>query len=103
MRMTHTYATMAVSPEVYNEVKMKLEAAGYQDQIHEQRGPGEQPLLDMHGIALEHEGACTTRGDQDAAVAMLLGLEDDLCLEHGEILRAGFRTIRERFGVKVIA
>lgn len=46
---THTYATLEVSPAAHAEILGKLQAAGYQDQIHEEDG---QVLIDMHGIAL---------------------------------------------------
>ena len=47
--MTYTYVIMEVSMEVYAEIKDKLEAAGYQHALHEERG---RIVLDMHGIAL---------------------------------------------------
>lgn len=47
--MTHTYAIMEVSQKAYDEIRGKLEAAGYSDQI-DQDGS-----LDMHGIALAVE------------------------------------------------
>jgi hypothetical protein len=52
VRVTHTYAILAVSPAAHREIKEKLEAAGYQDQIHEENG---EILIDMHGIALGKE------------------------------------------------
>lgn len=51
---THTYALMIVSPHTFNEVKAKLEQAGYDHAIL----PGEVPqfpVLDMHGIGLSQE------------------------------------------------
>jgi hypothetical protein len=48
--MTHTYALLDVSPAVYDEVRAKLAAGGYEDQFHHD---GEDPeVIDMHGIAL---------------------------------------------------
>ena len=49
MRTTHTLAEMALSPVAYDEVRRKLEAAGYQDAILE------EGLLDMQGIALTRD------------------------------------------------
>lgn len=51
MRTTRTYAIMHVSESAYNEIKAKLEAAGYQHAIH----GGAVVCLDMHGIALAKE------------------------------------------------
>jgi hypothetical protein len=53
IRQTYTYATIEVSHAAYVEIKAKLEAAGYQDQFHEDREDG--VLIDMHGIALKDE------------------------------------------------
>ena len=47
--MAHTYAELSVSEEAYNEIKGKLEDAGYKDSI-------EDDVIDMHGIALIKEG-----------------------------------------------
>lgn len=52
MRATHTYAILEVSAGAHREIKEKLEAAGYQDQLHEDHG---KILIDMHGIALSSE------------------------------------------------
>jgi hypothetical protein len=46
MRSTHTYAVLEISPEAHAEIKAKLLAAGYEDQIH-------GDTVDMHGIAVE--------------------------------------------------
>ena len=43
---THTYAILEVSPETYEEIKKKLEAASYQHAFH-------GDVIDMHGIALQ--------------------------------------------------
>lgn len=51
---TYTFAVMEVSPVAYEEIKKKLEEAGYQHAIRD-------GLLDMHGIALgleEKPGDC---------------------------------------------
>ncbi len=50
--MTHTYAILDVSPEMYAEVRAKLEAAEY---THAFLDDGEDPpheVLDLHGVAL---------------------------------------------------
>lgn len=44
--MTYTYAVLDVSREAYDEIRGKLEAAGYQHAFHDD-------LIDMHGIALK--------------------------------------------------
>lgn len=49
-RVTHTYATMEVSDEAYNEIKQKLLDADYHHAIDEDDG-----LLVMQGIALVRE------------------------------------------------
>lgn len=46
MRSTHTYVTLEVSQETYDEVRRLLLAADYQHVFHD-------GLIDMHGIALE--------------------------------------------------
>lgn len=55
--MTHTYAVLQVSATVYDEVKQKLEAAGYSHAFHTHEGEP-TPTIDMHGIGL-------TRGAED--------------------------------------
>lgn len=50
LNVTHTYALMDVSKATFDEIKKKLEDAGYQHAIHETEG--EPTALDMHGIAL---------------------------------------------------
>jgi len=52
--MTYTYALMDVSESTYNEIKKKLEDAGYQHALHDDRD-GDGVVLDMHGIALRLE------------------------------------------------
>lgn len=49
MRTTHTYALMEIPQEVFDLVREKLEAAGYEHAVHNDNG---QLCLDMHGIAL---------------------------------------------------
>lgn len=51
MTTAHTYAILDVSSSAFEEIKAKLEAAGYADQFIEKKG---EPLtIDMHGIALQ--------------------------------------------------
>ena len=45
-RTTHTYAELEVSPEAYDEIRSKLEAAGYTHAFME------DGAIDMHGIGL---------------------------------------------------
>ncbi len=45
IRSTHTYATLEVSAEAYDEIYKLLELADYQHAFHD-------GLIDMHGIAL---------------------------------------------------
>jgi len=46
MRATHTFAILEVSPAVYEEIREKLKAAGYQ---HAFMADGS---IDMYGIAI---------------------------------------------------
>ncbi len=55
MRVTYSYAKLRVSEATYDEIKAKLEAAGYADQFNFNLAASGLPLLNMHGIALEHE------------------------------------------------
>lgn len=59
MSYTHTYAILEVSETAYEEIKAKLEAAGYQHAFHEDREHG--VVIDMHGIALANQ----TGGEDD--------------------------------------
>lgn len=49
--MTHTYALLEVSDATYGEIEKALKAAGYDEAFHVQYDT-EQPVIDMHGIAL---------------------------------------------------
>ena len=58
--MTYTYAILDVSQRTYDEIRAKLNAAGWQQAIHEYDA---DEVLDMHGIALRVDsqqvpGAC---------------------------------------------
>lgn len=53
--MSHTYALLEVSPEAFEEIRAKLEAAGYDHAFQEDDG---RPVIDMHGIALQHPDEC---------------------------------------------
>ena len=48
--MTYTYAILPVSRKVFEEIRDKLTAAGYSDQIVEN-----DTVIDMHGLALQEE------------------------------------------------
>lgn len=52
MRTTHTYAILEISQAAYEEIKAKLEAAGYQHAFHDNDG---EIVIDMHGIAVKGE------------------------------------------------
>lgn len=56
-RTTHTFVILELSPAAYEEIKTKLEAAGYQDAFIEQDG---RTVIDLHGISV-------TDGDQTTA------------------------------------
>lgn len=47
---THTFVVLEVSHAAYDEIKGKLEAAGYDVMVKEKADGSE--LLDMHGLAL---------------------------------------------------
>ena len=50
MRATHTYAILQVSRRVYEEIRAKLDAVGYQQAFHLLP---EGEVIDMHGIAIQ--------------------------------------------------
>lgn len=43
--LTHTYSILPISKQAYDEIKKKLEEAGYQEQFHGDR-------IDMNGLAI---------------------------------------------------
>lgn len=51
--MTYTYVVLKISPLAYEEIKSKLEAAGYQHAFHDEGEDG--IVIDMHGIAVARE------------------------------------------------
>lgn len=54
--MTYAYALLDVSPACYQEIKAKLQAAGYGHVFHQDRdGDRVSTVIDMHGIALREE------------------------------------------------
>ena len=50
--MTYTYAILELSKSAYDEIRIRLEVAGYTDQFHENKSDTENPIIDMHGIAV---------------------------------------------------
>lgn len=50
LRQTRTYVILEISQAAYDEIKAKLEEAGYQHTFHESNEHG--LVIDMHGIAL---------------------------------------------------
>jgi hypothetical protein len=57
MRTTYTYAILDVSQAAFEEIKAKLEAAGYQHAFGEDDG---RTVIDMHGIAVAPEDSTDT-------------------------------------------
>jgi len=55
VRTTYTYAILNISEAAYEEIRAKLEKAGYQHAFHENEDAPVSPLIDMHGIALAPE------------------------------------------------
>lgn len=53
MRSTHTYVVLEISQDAYDEIRAKLESAGYQ---HAFMDGGE---IDMHGIAVNLDESTT--------------------------------------------
>jgi len=51
-RPTHTFAVLELSPAAFNEIKTKLEAAGYQHAFIKEDG---ELTIDMHGIGVKEE------------------------------------------------
>lgn len=52
VRQTHTFAVLELSPAAFNEIKTKLEAAGYQHVFIKE---DEELTIDMHGIGVKEE------------------------------------------------
>lgn len=52
---THTYALLKLSKTAYEEIRLKLELAGYDFQFHPNDESPENPVIDMHGIAVAPE------------------------------------------------
>lgn len=50
IRQTHTYVTLEISDEAYQEIRSKLDAAGYQHTFM----PGGE--IDLSGIAVKSDG-----------------------------------------------
>ncbi len=54
--MSYTYAILEVSAAAFEEIRAKLERAGYDGQF-ETDDCGSAVLIDMHGIAIQAEQA----------------------------------------------
>ena len=52
LRQTHTFVTLELSPSSFNEIKTKLEKAGYQHCFIEQ---DDELVIDMNGIGIKNE------------------------------------------------
>jgi hypothetical protein len=65
---THSYAILKVSEACYEEIRKKLDEAGYHENFHPNDEAPASPLIDMHGIALapevEQEGQVNQDGRQ---------------------------------------
>lgn len=55
MRVTHTYVTLALSEAAYEEIRTKLEAAGYGHAFHDNPEAPASSVIDMHGLAVVPE------------------------------------------------
>lgn len=64
-RSAHTYAMLEVSESTYDEIKQKLEAAGYHHALIQNDEAPALPHLDMHGIALCCEIWAMPEGTRD--------------------------------------
>lgn len=73
--MTHTYAVLDVSRAAYDEIRRKLDAAGYQHAF-------DGDVIDMHGIALAAPPRCESVSTMAKAI-----LDDEVrCdLEQGHL------------------
>jgi hypothetical protein len=49
---THTFAKLEISQVAFDEIRLKLLRAGYEEQCHNEDG---EELIDMHGIAIVPE------------------------------------------------
>jgi hypothetical protein len=54
IRPTHTFATLGLSNGAFNEIKSKLEAAGYGHAFIQQ---DDELVIDMHGIGVKKESS----------------------------------------------
>ena len=61
--MTHTYAVLEVSPEIYSSIRAALVKAGYQHAFH-QSCVSDNEVIDMHGVALTSRPRPHKRGDR---------------------------------------
>lgn len=59
---THTYAILYVSKATFEEIRKKLELAGYNEQFH--IGPHGGIEIDMHGITLSRKEPGPTAGQR---------------------------------------
>lgn len=59
--MTHTYAVLDISRVAYDEIRRKLEVAGYQHAF-------DGDIIDMHGIALAAPDRCASVAEMARAL-----------------------------------
>ena len=58
MRTTHTYVELDISPAAFEEIRAKLDAAGYGHVFHVERSG--RLTIDMHGLGLVQEAEART-------------------------------------------
>lgn len=72
--MSHTYAVLVISRVAFEEIRAKLDNAGYSDQIHEGvevSADAEGPVIDMQGIAIQARRDRPATGGPLAATPIL--------------------------------
>lgn len=84
MRSTHTYAILEISRSAYEEIRTKLEQAGYQDQFHDDNSYS-LPVIDMHGIAVAPEQLPTDTNVQFVNFSSLAILNDTMINTLGKL------------------
>lgn len=77
-RATHTFAILALSEEAFNEIRGKMETAGYADQFHKISGHG--LVIDMAGIAVAADPGRCDRCEATLVVCAHCGVK--WCLDH---------------------
>lgn len=76
--MTYTYVLLPVSEACYEEIRKKLEDAGYAHCFHPNPGAPASPRIDMHGIALVPEVEMISEDNPPGKDPVKIG-KDGLC------------------------